>query len=397
MYKFSQSRFSSFRRNTRGNVASMFALASPVMLIALAAAVDYSNTVSTKQKIQSAADSAALASNVALVNSIVAGNQITYTQARTIATNYFNANAPAAAVTGETSLTVNPNVSSSGTVTTQVTYTGTPASLLNGYLGSSNTLTSNATATSQVTDSAATGSGSFSGAGYVLGDPHVIGADGVDTYFACASPSGSWYNMLSDSNIEINVNCVTNTLFDMDAILDITTLVGTHTLQLTSVNATFTGASHYMCGDEMCGTYNTVTYPPGSWVGAVTVDGVSYPAPSRSGNTTVLNDTTQGVKVVVTVGQPGTASSQSNYVTVTTTDYTISEMYYNVGMGYIAISAQNAGTCGVPGGIWGGTLAGVDDGNGSDFLVSSQTYKSYQFYWSSCEAVASGGTPHLTQ
>ncbi len=397
MYKLSQNRYSSFLRNTRGNVASMFALASPVMLIALAAAVDYSNTVSMKQKIQSAADSAALASNVAITNSIVAGNQITMTQARTIATNYFNANAPAAAVTGETSFTVTPNVASNGTVTTQVTYTGTPASLLNGYLSSANSLTSNATATSQVTNSAATGSGSFSGAGYVLGDPHVIGADGVDTYFACAQPSGSWYNMLSDANIELNISCVTNTLFAMDAILNMTTLVGTHTLQLTSVNATFTGASHWMCGDEMCGSYNTVSYPPGSWVGAVTVDGVSYPAPSRSGSTTVLNDTTQGVKVVVTVGQPGTASSQSNYVTITTGDYTISEMYYNVGMGYIAISAQNAGTCGVPGGIWGGTLAGVDDGNGSDFLVPNQNYKSYQFYWSSCEAVASGGSPHLTQ
>jgi len=396
MYKLSRGWYSTFRHNTSGNIASAFALASPVMLIALAAAIDYSNTVSMRQKIQSAADSAALAANVAMTNSIVAGNQITITQAKTIATNYFNTNAPAAAIAGEsTPLTVVPNVSSTGLVTTQVTYTGTPTSLLNGYLGSSNTLVANATATSQVNDSAAAGSGSFAGAGYVLGDPHVIGADGVDTYFACALPSGSWYNMLSDSNFEINVNCVTNTLFDMDAILDITTLVGTHTLQMTSVNPTFTGATHWMCGDEMCGSYDTVTYPPGSWVGAVTIDGVSYPA--TRGTNTYLNDTTENVQIVVTVGQSGVASSQSNYVTITTPDYTVNEMYYNVGMGYIAISAQNAGTCGVPGGIWGGTLAGVDDGTGADFLVPNQNYKSYQFYWSNCEAVAAGGTPHLTQ
>ena len=161
--------------------------------------------------------------------------------------------------------------------------------MLNGYWGSTNTLVANATATSQVADSAAAGSGSFSGAGYVLGDPHVIGADGVDTYFACATPSGSWYNMLSDSNFEINVNCVTNTLFDMDAILDITTLVGTHTLQMTSVNPTFTGAQNWVCGDEMCGSYNTVTYPPGSWVGAVTIDGVSLSR--RLGHATPISTT----------------------------------------------------------------------------------------------------------
>ena len=99
------------------------------------------------------------------------------------------------------------------------------------------------------------------------------------------------------------------------------------------------------------------------------------------------------MKITVTVGQPGVASSQNNYVTITTADYTVNEMYYNVGMGYIAISAQNAGTCGVPGGIWGGTLAGVDDGNGSDFLVPNQNYKSYQFYWSNCEAGAPATRP----
>jgi len=402
MFKLSDRLYSKFRRNAGGNVASAFALMSPVMLIALAAAVDYSNTVSTKQKIQSAADSAALAANVAILSSMTSGDSTTITQAQitqaqTLATNYFNTNAPPAAVTGEQSLVVTPPTISNGIVTTQVTYTGAPTSLLNGYLGSSKTLVTSATAKSQVgtSDTAATGSGTFSGAGYVLGDPHVIGADGVDTYFACALPSGSWYNMLSDSNFEINVNCVTNTLFDMDAILDITTLVGTHTLQMTSVNPTFTGATHWMCGTEMCGSYDTVTYPTGSWVGAVTIDGVSYPA--ARGTNTYLNDTTENVQITVTVGQSGVASSQSNYVTITTPDYTVNEMYYNVGMGYIAISAQNAGACGVPGGIWGGTLAGVDDGTGADFLVSNQYYKSYQFYWTNCETVAVSSTPHLTQ
>ena len=396
MFNSSANTRKSFRADKRGNVASMFALASPAMLIALAGAVDYSNTVSMKQQIQSAADSAALASNVAITQSIVAGNQITMSQAQTVATNYFNTNAPAAAVSSQRSFNVTPNVSSSGVITTQISYSGAPASLLNGLLGAPNTLTANATASSQVSNTAATGSGTYGGAGYVLGDPHVIGANGVDTYFACAQPSGSWYNMLSDSQLQINVDCVTNNLFAMDAIQDMTTLIGSHTLQLTSVNPVFTGATHWMQNGEMYGSYQTVTYPTGSWVGDVMIDGVKYSA--TAGTNTYLNDTTNNISITVSVGRPGTASSQYNYVTIKTAKYTVNELYYNVGMGYIAISAKNAGACGVPGGIWGGTLAGVNDGNGQDFLVSNQYYKSYQYYWTNCQAVATNAqSTHLTQ
>jgi len=384
--------FNQFAKLSGGNVATFFALSAPLILFALAGAVDFSNAVSIKQRVQAAADSAALAANIAITNSIGAGNQISIDAAKTIATNYFNANAPANAVSAETSFSATSTIAN-GVVTTHVNYQGAPASLMNGVLGGSNTITTNATAASTVASAAASGAGQYAGSGYVLGDPHVLGADGSDTYFTCASPSGSWYDLLSDAQIEINANCVVNNLFDMDAILDITTLLGTHTLQLTSVNPIFTGATHWMCGAEMCGSYQSVTYPAGSWVGDVTIDGVYYPA--TAGTNVYLADKTENVTVTVTIGQPGVASSQYNYVTIATPNYTVSEFYYNVGMGYIALSANNAGQCGVPGGIWGGTLAGVDDGNGADFLVPSQTYEAPQFYWTNCETVAQ--TTRLTQ
>jgi Flp pilus assembly protein TadG len=381
-----------FAKQSGGNVATLFALSAPLMLVALAGAVDYANAVSTKQKVQASADAAALAANVAIVNSLAAGNQISASAAQTIATNYFNTNAPGNAVSAETAFSAVSTIVN-GVVTTTVSYQGAPATLMNGVLGGSNTISANATATSSVGSSAASGAGQYAGSGYVLGDPHVLGADGSDTYFTCASPSGSWYDLLSDSQIEINVNCVVNNLFAMDAILDMTTLLGTHTLQLTSVNPVFVGANHWMCGDEMCGSYLAVVYPIGSWVGDVTIDGVYYPA--IPGTHVYLADKTENVTVTVTVGQPLVASSQYNYVTISTPNYTISELYYNVGMGYIALTATNAGQCGVPGGIWGQTLAGVDDGNGSDFLVPSQTYEASQFSWTNCTTVAQ--TTHLTQ
>jgi Flp pilus assembly protein TadG len=384
--------FNQFVKQSGGNVASLFALSAPLLLIALAGAVDYSNAVSTKQRVQAAADAAALAANIAITNSVAAGNQISTTAAQAIATNYFNTNAPPNAVSAETSFSATSAIAN-GVVTTNVSYQGAPPSLMNGVLGGTNTIVANATATSTLDNTAASGAGQYAGSGYVLGDPHVLGADGSDTYFTCASPSGSWYDLLSDAQFEINVNCVVNNLFAMDAILDITTLLGTHTLQMTSVNPVFTGATHWMCGDEMCGSYQTVTYPAGSWVGDVTIDGVYYPA--TAGTNVYLSDKTENITVTVTVGQPGVASSQRNYVTIVTPNYTVSEFYYNVGMGYIALTATNAGQCGVPGGIWGETLAGVDDGNGSDFLVPSQTYMASQFYWTSCETVAQ--TTHLTQ
>jgi len=384
--------FNRFAKQSGGNVVTLFALSTPLLLVAMAGAVDYSNAVSTKQRVQAAADSAVLAANIAITNSIAAGNQISIAAAQTIATNYFNTNAPANAVSAETSFSATSTIAN-GVVTTNVSYQGAPASLMNGFLGGSNTIMANAAATSTLGNTAASGAGQYAGSGYVLGDPHVLGADGSDTYFTCASPSGSWYDLLSDSQFEINANCVVNSLFDMDAILDITTLLGTHTLQLTSVNPTFTGATHWMCGDEMCGSYQTVTYPAGSWVGDVTIDGVYYPA--MAGTNVYLADKSENVTVTVTIGQPGVASSQYNYVTIATPNYTVSEFYYNVGMGYISLSENNAGQCGVPGGIWGGTLAGVDDGNGADFLVPSQSYKTTQFYWTNCETVAQ--TTRLTQ
>ncbi len=391
----------SFLKDRSGNFTMLFAAAAPIILIAAGAAIDYSHTISLRSEAQATLDSAALAATTAYAQ----GNITSASAAQTYATNFFKANAPAAITGSQTCLTASvvPPASGSGVVATQVNYCGSFPSLLGGLVGSgaqnvnlsaSSQATITTTTTTTTTNTATAGAGKYAGNGDVLGDPHVLGADGSDYYFACALPSGSWYNMLSDSGIEINVNCNVNSLFNMDAIQNITTLLGTHTLQMTTVDPTSTNVVNFWVNGEEYASGN-VSYPNGSWVGAVTIDGVVHAA--KSGTNTYLNDTAENVKVSVTVGQPGVASSAYNYVTITTADYSIMELYYNAGMGYIQIVAKNAGKCGVPGGIWGGTLAGHDDPNGADFLISGPTYTAPQFLWTNCLTTTSSTTTAETK
>ena len=392
---FSQFKMSpaTFLRNRSGNFAVTFALIAPVLLVGVVAAVDYSNTVGLRQRVQAAADSAALAAATAMANATVNGAPLTATQAQAIASQYFAANAPASAISAETSFTATPTASATG-VSVAVSYTGSPVTLIGGYLnpGSMN-LNIAATANAALTSTALSGAGQYAGNGMVYGDPHVMGADGSDNYLSCASPSGSWYNLISDSQFEINVNCVVNQAFNLDALQNVETLIGTHTVSITTVNAQVSGATQTVVNGDTYASWTGIVYPPGSWVGDVTIDGVLYPA--TPGTNTYLSDATQGVTVTVTVGDPGSPSDSNNYVTITTPVYSVTESYFNVGMGSVSIAATGAGKCGVPGGIWGGTLAGVDDSNGQDFLVSGPTYHAPQFAWGSCQTVTA--TSHLTQ
>ena len=382
-----------FVENRGGNFTTIFAFAAPVILVGMVAAVDYSNTVTLKQRVQAAADSAALAATTAMASAIVNGAPLTTAQAQAIASQYFASNAPPAAISAQTSFTATPSTSASA-ASMEIAYTGSPKTLIGAYInpGAMN-LSIGSTANTTLTSTALAGAGQYAGNGMVYGDPHVTGADGSDTYFACASPSGSWYNLISDSQFEINVNGVVNQAFALDALQNIQTMAGSHTILITTVNAQVTGAQQWTQNGEQWASWTSVTYPPGSWVGDVTIDGALYPA--TPGTNTYLNDTAAGVSVTVTIADPGSASDSNNYVTITTPVYTVMESYFNVGMGSVAITANGAGKCGVPGGIWGGTLAGVDDGNGQDFLVSSQDYKAPQFFWGSCQKVTQA--THLTK
>ena len=91
-----QQYLSRFRRDKRGNVAIIFAVAAIPLISAIGCAVDYSMATRMKAKLQSAADAASIAalsqkSPGFLAASVMTGNG-TVAAGVTDATNVFNAN-----------------------------------------------------------------------------------------------------------------------------------------------------------------------------------------------------------------------------------------------------------------------------------------------------------------
>ncbi len=91
-----QQYLSRFRRDKRGNVAIIFAIAAIPLISAIGCAVDYSKATRMKAKLQSAADAASIAalsqkSPGFLAASVMTGNG-TVADGVTDATNVFNAN-----------------------------------------------------------------------------------------------------------------------------------------------------------------------------------------------------------------------------------------------------------------------------------------------------------------
>jgi Flp pilus assembly protein TadG len=108
-----------FRRNTRGNVAIITALATLPMIAAIGCVIDYTEATSIKTKLQSAADAAALAaiSNnsplIATAKKMASGGSVS--GASTFVQNFFNANLSGAPQNvGYTNLSATGNVTKSG-------------------------------------------------------------------------------------------------------------------------------------------------------------------------------------------------------------------------------------------------------------------------------------------
>src|SRR6516164_7423352 len=92
--------FDRFRRDRRGNMAVMFAIACVPLIAAVGAAIDYTEATRIKSKLQSAADAAAVAaisqqSTGWKAASLMTGNG-EVTAAETDATNIFNGNVTSA-------------------------------------------------------------------------------------------------------------------------------------------------------------------------------------------------------------------------------------------------------------------------------------------------------------
>lgn len=375
----------SFRAHDGGSIASLFAFSAPVVLIGIAATVDYSNTVTLQQRTQAAADSAAVAATTSMVNAINAsGTSLNtasaITTAQSVATQFFTANAPPQAVSAQTAFTATTTYVN-GKVSTTVGYAGAPVSLISGFVGSgTNKMSVNAVAVSPVTTTVTVAQGTINGTGWIAEDPVVQGADGSYGFMeVCDVSHKTWYNLLSDSQFEVNANCDgtgngyaqdggaygQSELYQFEVLAGSHTVFVTPTLQQTSWN-------YY-------GYINREV-----WTGDVTIDGSIYPA--VAGTNTYLNDTANNIQVTVTVGQPGVSGSASNYVTITTPTYSVSIAYdsdddgaWNFGLANIQVAATNAGACGALGGVWGRTTASVHDHNWQDFVVPTATSTASQF------------------
>ena len=371
----------------------MLAIAAPIILIGIGVAVDFSNSVTMRARTQAAADSAALAATTSLATSITNGSPITTTQAQAIATEFFNANAPSQAISGETSFSASTSQTASS-VTTLVSYSGKSGALVSGFIGSPLTVSVSASATSAITTTVTNPVGTINGTGWIAEDPIVHGADGVTTGLEmCDVSHKTWYNLLSDSQFEVNANCdgtqVQAELYQFEY------LVGTHRI---FVSPTLQQTSWF--GGVINGQYVYVNRE--YWIGDVTIDGQFYPA--TAGVHTYLNDTANGVKVTVTVGQPGVSGSAANYVTVSTPVYSTSLAYdsdddgaWNFGIADIQIAATKAGACGALGGVWGLTTAHVDDSNWGDFAVSGPTATASQFGVTCSTQTQTASTAKITQ
>jgi Flp pilus assembly protein TadG len=130
-----------FRRNKRGNVAVITALAMLPMIAAIGCVMDFTTASMVKTKLQAAADAASLAS-VSLNSSVVttaegmSGNG-TISGGSTYAINFFNANLNTApASTGYTGLTPTATVTLNGTtITSVVSFTAQVATNFLGVIG----------------------------------------------------------------------------------------------------------------------------------------------------------------------------------------------------------------------------------------------------------------------
>ena len=214
----------------------------------------------------------------------------------------------------------------------------------------------------------------------------VRSADGTSTTFGgCVSNPPTWYNALSDAGIEVNISCVYDAYFNEQGIQSFSAIIGSHTLSMTAALPTLTTVNGQ----------TTFNYNGQGWSGGVTVDGTYMPP--VAGVHTYL-----GGIVTVNIDNANDPTDANNWVRVNYTNgavnYTIT-MNYDVGeLGTLSISAVNAGMCGVPGGIWGQTLAGVDNTTVSTNQVATATSTAPEFNWSTCapqQAILS--TSHLAQ
>ena len=313
---------------------------------------------------QSSADAAVLAAVTA------AASGASVTDAETAASNVWSANAARISSSQNTINAPTINVQTvNGLTSASVSYSGAQQTSFTGIIGINSLQVAGSSGAQW--NQIVTASTGVSGAGGAYGDPHILGADGNTFRVPCPAPN--WYDLVSDYNIEVNVACYHDGRWSYDVINQVSFVLNGHVVQ-------FLRPALDLNGDPI------TPFDPSS----ILVDGVTQSvALGQTG--TYLNGT-----VTYTYAASDWASSYSNVLAVNTPTYAINVTFGSNG-GTITITATGAGLCGTPDGVWGNTLAGIDDTNMSDFQVPDPAFTDAAYSRGSCTVAQNGQLgPHLT-
>ena len=388
---------SRLRADRSGGTALVFALSAVPLIAVGGLAVDYSNTVRLRPKLQAAVDSAALAGAAALTK----GNTTTYAATLARESVLVNMRDLAPATTVQNTSASIENQTASTVVSAQLAINNVFGKMVGAP---TTTLTANATAQA-FTGATSVLTRHYSGKGAIANDPEIAFADGTGGFIDC--PAGNWYNVLSDAGIQINFSCKPNA-GGWNLIEYMTVMVGDHTV----VYNAYTGATQGLSG---------VGYYDYSWPAAISIDNVPYVPANQSYQTWSHPDPVvayKDEKVTIEIAPHFDPRSNFNatgmynfqYMTIRTANYKI-QLYYENGWGGINFTATNAGLCGIPGGAWGASLGGLNVGysqpyNGGltqigSYQVTTSTSKSPEFYWTeACNVngqIARSTIPRLIQ
>jgi len=355
-----------FTKTESGNVAITFALMLVPLCLFAGLAVDYSSAIAYRAKLQESADATALSAAGAAASGTA--NTAVLAQAQQVwITNSQMGNLSKSSGAAET-IDVNTAYDVS---TAKVSYSACVPTAF-ARIAKVDCLPIKGAATAQAYNSTIAKMG-FNGSGSVWGDPHIVGADGLNTEIDnCVK--GNWYDLLSDGGIEVNIACQPWAANGVAVVTAYTVVVGSHI-----VTYTFPDTALAQAGSGYWYRYDPV----------LTIDGVvqsipSTPQPYLGGAVTFgrqsYADTVQGITATLPV------------LTVATNQYQL-VMSFPFG-GYIQITATAAGRCGTPGGIWGNTLAGNNNLNSkknvdaTSFQVDSATATVAGFKQTACSVAS---------
>ena len=404
-----------FVRDRKGGAAVMFALVSPLALLAIMGVNSYAFNLQYRADVKAAVDGAALTATQSLARDSNA-------DVSAIGQAYFRANAPADALTNG-AVTFAQTTDSNGGILVSGNYSGVTRQFLGGFLpftslrvseSSQLSLAYNSSTNSPSSSSSGgsssgggtistssggsssggstSGPGTYSGSGTISGSPSI--SVGGQTYTLACGPTAQWYNILSDGGMQVNASCLQDPNNPGASYIN-------------AVNILRYGHSIYTSAQTPNYVNGVPDYTSAPiWWGDVTIDGVYYPHPTNlppsvnsqgqtvagaaCGSGDVFTPIFEMSNVCQTNYLGGVAQTtiedltriyaKDNYVGAFGNGYLVYVVYGAGARAEIQLMANGVGAQGAPGGFWGQTLSGGTDNNPADFLLdaTSPTGNSYQ-------------------